>query len=617
MGQWYTDWSLGTLLHSDLYIFRGGGELVLHGSPLYGHHFWAGYWTYPPFGGLAMVPLALVPIDLLFPLWTALSLTALVAVVYLSTAELRASRPKGWHQLALTVGLTLVALPLTPVADALGMGQIGIMLTAACLIDVVAFERRGSRWTGVLIGVAAAVKLTPALFIAYFLVRRQWRAASVAMMTLAACWSLSALLRLGDTVDYVRSGVMFNVAGQIDTALASAANQSIYGAALRGLPDHAFVVYALAGAVVAVACLESARRLGNRSQFLAAASVMGLGSVLLSPIAWHHHAVWVVPALGVILGPGTPRRRVVVTLVLAVGLMIPMASSEAFTGTSDWFVILYICLLISIWWFKRSDLGSRQTSGRGSNREFDGNNLNQAPSAYFQQAYNPVMYSGIIGLYSTLVHRLMERGQHGHYTPTILELGAGAGQHVAHVRSRYDVYYETDVSAFDDPVGAQDDRVVRRQVDAQDLSEFDDDSVDRIVATCLLAHLREPEIALQEWRRVLRPGGSVSIYVPAEPGIFLRLTRRLFVVPKARRLGQDHLAIIYRDHRNHYPTMRTLIESVFRTDRVQRRGFPVGLVGWNLRLFDIFVATKSAVGQVPPQHVEEAAGRPESASLSG
>ena len=286
-----------------------------------------------------------------------------------------------------------------------------------------------------------------------------------------------------------------------------------------------------------------------------------------------------VPALGVIVASGTSNRRNLVAFALACALAVPAALSEAVSGTSEWFVLLYLCLGAVV---ARVSLRDKRRSRSALEKEGSHRPLNEAPERYFRDAYDPVMYSGAIGLYSRIVHRLMERGAANDSDSVILELGAGAGQHARYVQTRYRAYYETDIAvppSTSSPNPRTDSGLIRRHADAQNLSEFPDKSVDRIIATCLLAHLANPEEALEEWRRVIDPGGAVTIYVAAEPGMLLRLLRKYFVVPKARRLGQDHLAIIYRDHRNHYPAMRTMIESVFREDRVRRLRVPPGFLG--------------------------------------
>lgn len=225
-------------------------------------------------------------------------------------------------------------------------------------------------------------------------------------------------------------------------------------------------------------------------------------------------------------------------------------------------------------------------------KEFQESPLNTDAGEYFSEAYQDVMYTGIIGFYSRLVHRLMEAPVKGTSTPSILEVGAGAGQHAPFALSYFETYYQTD---FDSKLIASqrptDDRIQPMVANAEDLSAFEDSSIDRLIATCLLAHLDRPEVALSEWRRVVRPGGSISIYVPSEPGILLRLLRHAAVAPKSKKFGQDHIAIVYRDHRNHFPGMREMIKTVFREDHVRRRRFPFRFLGWNLSLFEIYHIT--------------------------
>lgn len=586
--QWYSHWDLVTLVHSDLFIFRGGGELVLTGQPLYEYQFWAGYWTYPPFGALVMTPLAILPEGWVYPIWTLTSLTALVVVVVISFKALISRTDHRVSRVGLVVTITATAVALTPVANALGMGQLGIMLTAACLIDVVVLGRRASKWQGVLIGITAAIKLTPALFIVYFLARRQWRAALTSSLTVTVCWALSALLHWQDTRYYFENLVLFNTTGQIGSDALRTANQSLYGTIHRTLDGGVATVAFIAAAGLAV-CLgvAAAKRLGDRGETLAAASIVGLTSVLVSPISWHHHAIWVLPALGVIVGHGYSRRRNLLAGSLAAGLAIPMTFSQPITGTTEWFVVMYLVTAVAVVAVTRHKGPiDRQTQ-----------TLNEAPDAYFRDAYDPVMYTGAIGVYSRIVHSLMERRNSNDRDGVVLELGAGKGQHARYLRGSYRVYYETDISITDDgPVDPTTDKGHRRVfADAENLDRFPDGSVDRVIATCLLAHLAAPEGALREWRRVVRPGGTVTIYIPAEPGMLLRFLRRFFVVPKARKFGQNHLAIIYRDHRNHYPAMCTQVESVFKRDRVSKLGFPTRLLGWNLRLFDVYYITRSPV----------------------
>lgn len=75
--------------------------------------------------------------------------------------------------------------------------------------------------------------------------------------------------------------------------------------------------------------------------------------------------------------------------------------------------------------------------------------------------------------------------------------------------------------------------------------------------------------------------------------MLLRLVRRVVMVPKSRKLGQDHLGTVFRDHRNHFPGMKVMIDSVFARDRINRRRYPMPGLGWNFSLFEIVHIVKS------------------------
>src|SRR5690349_10948945 len=133
----------GTL--TDLAPYRYGGRAALDGLPLYGvRDPLSGLpFTYPPFGALVMVPLALVSLPLAGALVTAASVAALARV------------------LAMPV-LVVAALAMEPVWQDLRFGQVNLLLMLAVLVDLARPERKAS---GVLVGLAAGVKLTPLVFV--------------------------------------------------------------------------------------------------------------------------------------------------------------------------------------------------------------------------------------------------------------------------------------------------------------------------------------------------------------------------------------------------------------------------------------------------------------------
>lgn len=214
--------------------------------------------------------------------------------------------------------------------------------------------------------------------------------------------------------------------------------------------------------------------------------------------------------------------------------------------------------------------------------------LNDSSEQYFTEAYEQVMYTGAVGLYSKFTHIMMERSYRNKFFSFTLELGAGHGQHFPFVQHKYDKYLMTDIDPELSKSILLPDNAERAKMDAQNLSGLESGSVDRIIATCLLAHLDAPDAALAEWNRVLKDRGVLTIYVPCEPGILLRMARWLLVAPKSRKYGQDHHSMIYQDHRNHYPGMSVLLKKHFSGAKIKKFKFPLPFFGWNLNLFEIW-----------------------------
>lgn len=114
---------------------------------------------------------------------------------------------------------------------------------------------------------------------------------------------------------------------------------------------------------------------------------------------------------------------------------------------------------------------------------------------------------------------------------------------------------------------------------------FADASFDQVISTCLLAHVMEPERALQEVRRVTRTGGSIVIGLPTDPGLANRSIKQLVTYRSMRRAGVLDPRLSYaREHRNGVSNLLTLIRHTFREDEVHEHYFPFRVPSWNLNL---------------------------------
>ena len=156
----------------------------------------------------------------------------------------------------------------------------------------------------------------------------------------------------------------------------------------------------------------------------------------------------------------------------------------------------------------------------------------------------------------------------------ILEIGAGSGEHLNFVKLPFKRYTLTDIS----DLGLKsissllsNDKISFEKADAEDLP-FDDSSFDRVVAT----------LALMEIRRVLRVGGTASIFLSADPSITLRAMRRFFVSPKMKNLPMEYGLYNALAHRNSCSNLLQISRHVFQNDLIVQRFEPFRVPAWNL-----------------------------------
>jgi alpha-1,2-mannosyltransferase len=303
----------------DLDVYRAGALTLVHGGSLYAMRAIDRLpFTYPPVAAMLAIPLALVPFGVAKIAWIPLVYGPLAVAVWFSFRPLISrAGAYGPAVFAAVVGASALLLP---VRQEIRLGQIDLILLALCLLDCAAARPRWPR--GLLVGIATAIKLVPGVFIVYLLITGRRRAAGIAALTFAGLTMLAFLAAPADSVTYWTSAVF-------DTSRlggnASAENQSLRGMILRAfLPAPApAALWLVAAIVVAVLGFAAARACWRRGDNMAGIAITGLLAVALSPVAWIHHACWVVVAAGVITGAGLSMRRNVTAAVTA-GLFLTM-----------------------------------------------------------------------------------------------------------------------------------------------------------------------------------------------------------------------------------------------------------------------------------------------------
>jgi alpha-1,2-mannosyltransferase len=311
------------IYHGAMRWWTSGGELYEFIAP----ETTLGY-TYPPFAAITMAPIAAmsyVTAGWINAVLSAAALGWVLAVLLVPIAD-RCGWPR-WVTVAVALPLTLA---LEPGRETLGFGQINLLLFALIFADLVALSwsaghgitlrvrghalgEAGRRlflsgaWAGAGVGLATAVKLTPGLFILYFIVARQWRPAMVASGTALGATVVAWLVAPRESTTYFTSLLwQTERVGAADFS----PNQALSGLLARlydqpDAPGLLWFTFALLCLALGLSRAVSAHREGDE---VAAFTLVGLTGAVISPISWTHHLVFVIPAL-IVIGDAALRGR--------------------------------------------------------------------------------------------------------------------------------------------------------------------------------------------------------------------------------------------------------------------------------------------------------------------
>lgn len=289
-------------------VYRDAARALLDRGEIYSGRFQGLPFTYPPFALLVFLPLALVPSNVATALMFVASIAALVAVVRWCQDYAGGGRAGSWW---VTVALAAAAsVCVEPVRVTLGLGQVNLLLLAL----VLGVDARATRWAGAGAGIATAVKVSPGLLVVAQAVRGDGRALTRGVVAFLAATGLAALVAPAATWTYFTSLLWDSTR---PGGLAYLQNQSLRGVFARHVPAHASVLWVVSALLVlALGGWVVRRHRGDPFYALTAAAITGL---LVSPISWSHHWVWVVPcvAVGLRLGRRSPVAWAAVLLLVA------------------------------------------------------------------------------------------------------------------------------------------------------------------------------------------------------------------------------------------------------------------------------------------------------------
>lgn len=276
----------------DLQVYRFAALRLWHGLDLYSVGLTGNskelLFIYPPFAAVCFVPLALLTEPAVQMLW--LSLACLLigySIRRILTAMGLTAATGLWSLGALLFGLVAW---LEPFRLSLQLGQINIAILAVVLADLLGPAQR--RWAGIGIGLAAGIKLTPALFIVYLVATGRRRAAAVAGGTFAATVLIGFVLLPADSAFYwLHRG--FRDVNRISAD--QRGSTSVAGILLRlhvTAPEITLVSIALAAVAVTLAAIAC-----RRGHAVLGLALVGMGGAVASPFSWDHHWVWFGPLI--------------------------------------------------------------------------------------------------------------------------------------------------------------------------------------------------------------------------------------------------------------------------------------------------------------------------------
>ncbi|KUI38595.1 mannosyltransferase [Mycobacterium sp. GA-2829] len=282
----------------DLHVYVGGAGALDNPGTLYDYVYadqtpdFPLPFTYPPFAAVVFYPLHLLPFGLVAFAWQLGIIVALYGVVRLSQRLLGPVLFDGGGR-RIAMLWTAIGIWLEPLRSTFDYGQVNVLLVVAVLGAVLS-----SRWwlSGLLVGLAAGIKLTPAVSGLYFVGARRWASAVFSAVVFAATVALS-LAVIGEQARFYFTDLLGDAdrVGPIGTSF----NQSWRGGISRILGHDAGYGPAVVVAIVltAVLALLAWRAIGGSADRLGAILIVQLFGLLLSPISWTHHWVWTLPLI--------------------------------------------------------------------------------------------------------------------------------------------------------------------------------------------------------------------------------------------------------------------------------------------------------------------------------
>lgn len=210
--------------------------------------------------------------------------------------------------------------------------------------------------------------------------------------------------------------------------------------------------------------------------------------------------------------------------------------------------------------------------------------------AQFHEVYDQFNYaSAVQAKIMRASHRLFEKDfNQSVYLERVLEVGAGTGAHIPFVRHLYEEYVLSDSDGRALEVAQKkllESKTPKVRFECQRAEElaYPDNSFDRVIAAHVLEHVYQPHLAIKEWARVVKDGGTLSVLIPTDPGFAWRLGRHFGPRKEALAKSIPYDYIMAREHVNSCNNLIALIRYYF--PELIERWWPFCVPSIDLNLF--------------------------------
>jgi alpha-1,2-mannosyltransferase len=350
-------------LKLDLKEYYTAGQDALSGKNVYITPNTNFNFLYTPITAVFFSYLSLIPFTIGKFIFTGISILSLIVTVRISLGLVKAqSDSRRWM---LTWLITTLLFWTEPIQQTLNFGQINLLLMA--LIMVGFSHRMNGYWSGVFIGLATSIKLTPGIFIAYLFFTRRFLAGIISIAVFLSTVILGFLILPPDAILYW-SGLFLNTNRVGDVMLVGDQSLNAMISRMAGSIDGAKPFWMFFIVLVGLIGLYISAKARKRHNELLGVVLCAFTGLLVSPFSWSHHWVWIAPLLVYLI-------------------YIALETKSVFA----WFSVVIVCIVFG--WFSPfiPGLSSLPDGIIWGNTDFSMKDI-----ALFQQ--NPYVVAGILVL---------------------------------------------------------------------------------------------------------------------------------------------------------------------------------------------------------------------------